>query len=202
MRKRFALLLICLPVLHASAWKEPGTTTVYPRVGVNFSKFSGDKIYTSASSSGGTPDHIPAQFKTGFTVGAEVQHQFTNAIAGSVGLLYSQQGTAFKKIPDIDFDMKIKENNLIVPVMVVATTKYNVDVKIGLQPEIRVSGAFNKVLNRVNLSLPVGISYEYKHVAIDFRYHIGLTHVYKDQDQYDLSHGKTVMLTLGYGFDL
>ena len=87
-------------------------------------------------------------------------------------------------------------------VMVVATTKYNVDVKIGLQPEIRVSGAFNKVLNRVNLSLPVGISYEYRHVAIDFRYHIGLTHVYKDQDQYDLSHGKTVMLTLGYGFDL
>ena len=103
MRKRIALLLICLPVLHASAWKEPGTTTVYPRVGVNFSKFSGDKIYTSASPSGGTPDHIPAQFKTGFTAGAEVQHQFTNAIAGSVGLLYSQQGTAFKKIPDIDF---------------------------------------------------------------------------------------------------
>ena len=117
-------------------------------------------------------------------------------------MLYSQQGTAFKKIPDIDFDMKIKENNLIVPVMVVATTKYNVDVKIGLQPEIRVSGAFNKVLNRVNLSLPVGISYEYRHVAVDFRYHIGLTRVYKDQDQYDLSHGKTVMLTLGYGFDL
>ena len=52
------------------------------------------------------------------------------------------------------------------------------------------------------LTLPVGISYEFKHVAVDLRYHLGLTHVYKDQSLYDLSYNKTIMLTLGYGFDL
>lgn len=202
MRKLFALLLLWLPVLQLSAWREPGTTTIYPRVGFNLSKFSGDKIYTGINTFDGIAGTIPARFKVGFTMGVEAQHQFSNALAGSIGLLYSQQGTAFKKTSDIEFDFKMKENNLIVPVMLVATTKYNIDLKLGLQPEFRVSKGFDKVLNKVNLSIPVGIAYEYRNVAIDLRYHIGVTHVYKEQDMYDVSRGKTVMLTLGYGFDL
>lgn len=202
MRKLFALLLLWLPVLQLSAWKEPGTTTIYPRVGFNLSKFSGDKIYTGINTFDGVAGTIPARFKVGFTVGAEAQHQFSNALAGSIGLLYSQQGTAFKKTSDIEFDFKMKENNLIVPVMLVATTKYNIDLKLGLQPEFRVSKAFDKVLNKVSLSIPVGISYEYRNVVLDLRYNIGVSHVYKEQSSYDASRGQTVMLTLGYGIDL
>lgn len=202
MRKLFALLLLWLPVLQLSAWREPGTTTIYPRVGFNLSKFSGDKIYTGINTFDGVAGTIPARYKVGFTVGAEAQHQFSNALAGSIGLLYSQQGTAFKKTSDIELDFKIKENNLIVPVMLVATTKYNIDLKLGLQPEFRVSKAFDKVLNKVSLSIPVGISYEYRNVALDLRYNIGVSHVYKEQSSYDASRGQTVMLTLGYGIDL
>lgn len=202
MRKLFALLLLWLPVLQLSAWKEPGTTTIYPRVGFNLSKFSGDKIYTGINTFDGVAGTIPARFKVGFTVGAEAQHQFSNALAGSIGLLYSQQGTAFKKTSDTELDFKIKENNLIVPVMLVATTKYNIDLKLGLQPEFRVSKAFDKVLNKVSLSIPVGISYEYRNVVLDLRYNIGVSHVYKEQSSYDASRGQTVMLTLGYGIDL
>ena len=202
MRKLFALLLLWLPVLQLSAWREPGTTTIYPRVGFNLSKFSGDKIYTGINTFDGVAGTIPARYKVGFTVGAEAQHQFSNALAGSIGLLYSQQGTAFKKTSDTELDIKIKENNLIVPVMLVATTKYNIDLKLGLQPEFRVSKAFDKVLNKVSLSIPVGISYEYRNVALDLRYNIGVSHVYKEQSSYDVSRGQTVMLTLGYGIDL
>ena len=202
MRKLFALLLLWLPVLQLSAWKEPGTTTIYPRVGFNLSKFSGDKIYTGINTFDGVAGTIPARFKVGFTMGVEAQHQFSNALAGSIGLLYSQQGTAFKKTSDIEFDFKMKENNLIVPMMLVATTKYNIDLKLGLQPEFRVSKAFDKVLNKVSLSIPVGISYEYRNVVLDLRYNIGVSHVYKEQSSYDASRGQTVMLTLGYGIDL
>lgn len=202
MRKLFALLLLWLPVLQLSAWREPGTTTIYPRVGFNLSKFSGDKIYTGINTFDGVAGTIPARFKVGFNVGAEAQHQFSNALAGSIGLLYSQQGTAFKKTSDTELDFKIKENNLIVPVMLVATTKYNIDFKLGLQPEFRVSKAFDKVLNKVSLSIPVGISYEYRNVVLDLRYNIGVSHVYKEQSSYDASRGQTVMLTLGYGIDL
>lgn len=202
MRKLFALLLLWLPVLQLSAWREPGTTTIYPRVGFNLSKFSGDKIYTGINTFDGVAGTIPARFKVGFTMGVEAQHQFSNALAGSIGLLYSQQGTAFKKTSDTEFDFKMKENNLIVPVMLVATTKYNIDFKLGLQPEFRVSKAFDKVLNKVSLSIPVGISYEYRNVVLDLRYNIGVSHVYKEQSSYDASRGQTVMLTLGYGIDL
>lgn len=202
MRKLFALLLLWLPVLQLSAWREPGTTTIYPRVGFNLSKFGGDKIYTGINTFDGVAGTIPARFKVGFTMGVEAQHQFSNALAGSIGLLYSQQGTAFKKTSDTEFDFKMKENNLIVPVMLVATTKYNIDFKLGLQPEFRVSKAFDKVLNKVSLSIPVGISYEYRNVVLDLRYNIGVSHVYKEQSSYDASRGQTVMLTLGYGIDL
>ena len=202
MRKLFALLLLWLPVLQLSAWREPGTTTIYPRVGFNLSKFGGDKIYTGINTFDGVAGTIPARFKVGFTMGVEAQHQFSNALAGSIGLLYSQQGTAFKKTSDTEFDFKMKENNLIVPVMLVATTKYNIDFKLGLQPEFRVSKAFDKVLNKVSLSIPVGISYEYRNVVLDLRYNIGVSHVYKEQASYDASRGQTVMLTLGYGIDL
>ena len=202
MKKLFALLLLWLPVLQLSAWKEPGTTTIYPRVGFNLSKFSGDKIYTGINTFDGVAGTIPARFKVGFTMGVEAQHRFSNALAGSIGLLYSQQGTAFKKTSDIEFDFKMKENNLIVPVMLVATTKYNIDFKLGLQPEFRVSKAFDKVLNKVSLSIPVGISYEYRNVVLDLRYNIGVSHVYKEQSPYNASRGQTVMLTLGYGIDL
>ena len=166
------------------------------------SKFGGDKIYTGINTFDGVAGTIPARFKVGFTMGVEVQHQFSNALAGSIGLLYSQQGTAFKKTSDTEFDFKMKENNLIVPVMLVATTKYNIDFKLGLQPEFRVSKAFDKVLNKVSLSIPVGISYEYRNVVLDLRYNIGVSHVYKEQSSYDASRGQTVMLTLGYGIDL
>ena len=41
----FAVLVGMLLCCNIFAQKEPGTLTLYPRVGVNLSKFSGDKIY-------------------------------------------------------------------------------------------------------------------------------------------------------------
>lgn len=127
MKKRlFAVLVGMLLCCNIFAQKEPGTMTLYPRVGLNLSKFSGDKIYRESF--------------------------------------------------------------------------YGIFAKIGIQPEFRVSNKHDAILNKVNCSIPIGLSYEYHNIAFDIRYNLGLTHVYKNMT--DNAHNSTLMFTLGYGIDL
>ena len=53
---------------------------------------------------------------------------------------------------------------------------------------------------KVNVSIPVGLSYEYMNVILDARYHIGLTKVNKT-DAGD-SKNKVFTFTVGYRFGL
>lgn len=195
MRKILILLALALPLL-AQARKKPGTTTIYPRIGLNWSKFTGDAVYIDAQN-----NRADAKMKLGFTGGVEVQHQFNNVIAASVGALYSRQGTKFDEIAGTD-GFKINTDNILVPILFVATSPIGLDFKMGLQPEFMVHSDFSDVIHKVNLSFPIGVAYEWRHVAIDVRYNIGLTKIYKYTDSYDKSHGGTLMITLGYAFDL
>src|SRR5574344_1824562 len=127
MKKRlFAVLVGMLLCCNIFAQKEPGTMTLYLRVGLNLSKFSGDKIYRESF--------------------------------------------------------------------------YGIFAKIGIQPEFRVSNKHDAILNKVNCSIPIGLSYEYHNIAFDIRYNLGLTHVYKNMT--DNARNSTLMFTLGYGIDL
>lgn len=78
--------------VNANAQTEPGQTTIYPRFGVNISKFAGDYVlvddYTELS-------ELKARYKFGVTAGVEVKHQITTFVAASAGLLYSMQGTRY-----------------------------------------------------------------------------------------------------------
>ena len=70
MKKRlFAVLVGMLLCCNIFAQKEPGTLTLYPRVGLNLSKFSGDKIYRESF------DYVKSKFKSGLVIGAEMQYQ-------------------------------------------------------------------------------------------------------------------------------
>ena len=113
--------------------------------------------------------------------------------------MFSQQGTSFGEIDGFD-DLEISANNINVPLMLVATTKYGISAKIGVQPEFRVSNKHDAILNKVNCSIPIGLSYEYHNIAFDIRYNLGLTHVYKNMT--DNARNSTLMFTLGYGIDL
>lgn len=195
MRKILIILALALPLL-AHARKEPGTTTIYPRIGLNWSKFTGDAVYIDVHN-----NRADAKFKLGFTGGVEVQHQFNNVIAASIGALYSRQGTKFDKISGTE-GFEINTDNILVPILFVATSRIGLDFKMGLQPDFMVHSDFNDMMHKVNLSFPIGVAYEWHKVAIDVRYNIGLTKVYKYTDSYDKSHGGTLMITLGYAFDL
>lgn len=50
--------------------------------------------------------------------------------------------------------------------------------------------------NRVQLAIPVGVSYEYKKIYMDLRYNIGLTNVYKYSDEN--IYNRSFVLSVGY----
>ena len=190
--KKLVLIIFALTlplVLHAQ--KEVGTTTIYPRLGLNWSKFTHDGVIGSQEG-----EYYDSKYRMGFTGGAEVQHQFSNIIAGSIGALYSHQGTDYEDMPYTKLSMKT--DNILVPVLIVATTRVGLNFKLGVQPEFIMHSNADYVLNKVNLSIPVGLAYEWNHIALDVRYNIGD----KDGNSYGkASHGGAFLVTLGYGFD-
>jgi hypothetical protein len=54
-------------------------------------------------------------------------------------------------------------------------------------------------INKFDLSIPVGISYEYKNFVLDARYNWGLT---KIMDAGDAFYNRVFQLTLGYKLNL
>ena len=65
----------------------------------------------------------------------------------------------------------------------------------------RTAGEVKPATNRVDLSIPVGISYEYMNVVLDARYNYGLLKTFKKTFD-DYAHNRYFTFTVGYKFEL
>ena len=170
--------------------------------------------------------------KVGFTIGAEGQYQFTSVVGLSLGAFYTQEGAAYNtKGHYSDFDgvkvsikddLKIHLNCITVPVLANVYVWKGLALKAGLQPEFAIgkktkgdvtmefegqafkAESSDADIKSFSLSLPIGISYEYKHVVADLRYSFGLTDLQKNKDEgidgYSSAHNRVLTFTLGYKF--
>jgi hypothetical protein len=108
--------------------------------------------------------------------------------------MYSQQGCK-AKFQGIDGTIKMDYINIPVIASYRATDK--LAIKIGLQPgfmindKVKISGngvsaevglkesyeaaGMDVTINKFDLSIPIGISYDFNNVQLDFRYNAGLT---------------------------
>ena len=193
MKKTIITIMLAIISMATFAQKEPGTLTFYPRVGVNFSTFSDGRIYHLDES------YTESEFKPGLVIGAELEYQLNNNFALGAGALYSQQGEQYG-LPSgyAEYD-KMKYETINIPVLAVFTTRIGLSVKCGVQPEF-IIGDPNFKAKKLNLSLPLGVSYEYKNLCLDLRYNLGMTDV-MDLDGIS-SKNRTIMLTLGYGIKI
>lgn len=170
--------------------------------------------------------------KVGFTIGAEGQYQFTSVVGLSFGAFYTQEGAAYNtkgyssdfndvKV-DIKDDLKINLNCITLPVLANVYVWKGLALKAGLQPEFaigkKIKGdvtveyegqTFHGVsadadIKSISLSLPIGISYEYKYFVADIRYSMGLTDLHKSRDSgtegHSSGHNRVLSFTLGYKF--
>lgn len=191
MKKLFLLLGIMIASTCAFAQHAPGSLTLQPRVGVSAADFSN------------TDD---TKARVGLVAGAEFEYTVANRFSISAGLNYSQQGAEQDKL-----DVKYKIDYLNIPILANFYLVKGLAIKAGIQPGVNLSGKidagkakvdFDDAVKSFDLSIPVGLSYEFFNVVIDARYNFGVTKIF-NLDKVDLdSKNLAFQLTLGYKFTL
>lgn len=172
-----------------------GTFTLKPTAGITLANI------TNADGS----------IKVGFIGGVEGEYQLSNLFSLSGGVLYSMQGTKGEEVyQGTIVDEKVSTAYINVPILANIYVAKGFAIKAGVQPGFLVSskavaeaggnqGSVNvkDATNTIDLSIPVGLSYEYKNVVLDGRYNIGLTNVLKGVGS---NKNSVFQITLGYKF--
>ena len=182
---------MALATVSSFAQQAVGTFTIQPKVGLNLANLTNGE----------------ADIRTGVAAGVEFEYQVSDIFSLSAGALYSMQGCK-NTIQDVDVTTKLDYIN--VPILANVYVVKGLAVKLGLQPGFNVSHKLSvdkgstsgstdiPGVKSVDLSIPVGLSYEYSNFVFDARYNFGVTKVADDAD----SKNSVFQFTLGYKFAL
>ena len=181
--------VVMLASVATYAQHEVGTTTIQPKIGVNIANLS----------------ELKGDVKVGLSAGAELEYQATDMVSFSAGVLYSMQGSKWgggkADIPllgTVKLDSKKLNTGYInVPVMANVYVVPGLAVKLGLQPGFCISKD-NTDAKTVDLSIPVGLSYEISNFVVDGRYNFGVTKAFDTTK----AKNSVFQITLGYKFEL
>ena len=150
------------------------------------------------------------KMKLGLVAGGEFGYRFSNPFALTAGVLFSMQGTAFKK--DTKHEDALSTLTYInIPILANLYIAHGLAIKAGVQPAYLLSRSWthndywgkNSNINtdniitgarRFDLSIPMGLSYEFSNFVFDFRYNLGLTTISNHAE----AHNSVFMLTFGY----
>ena len=199
MKKYLAMVAVALTAAVSVNAQSAGEMWVKPMVGGTLSTF------TSTDNT---------KMKLGLVGGAEFGYQVADPITVTAGLLVAMQGSKFKDADDVK-DYTSTTTYLNIPILANYYIVEGLAVKAGIQPGFLLSSKVkNKVyengkweeyentgtdgLKKFDLSIPVGLSYEFSDFVIDARYNIGLTKVADIGD----AKNSVFMLTLGYKIGL
>ena len=193
MKKLFLAVVAMMVSAATFAQNEVGQLTIQPKVGVNIANIT---------------DADDADPRIGLAAGAEFEYGITDNIGLSAGVLYSMQGV---KTTIIDDDCTWKLDFLNVPILANFYVAKGFAVKLGVQPgfklsskaKVKGSGGSKEVevedgVKSVDLSIPVGLSYQYQNIVFDARYNWGVTKIVDDVD----SKHSVFQITVGYKFSL
>ena len=191
MKKLILMAVMALATVSSFAQQAVGTFTIQPKIGLNLANLTnGD-----------------ADIRAGVAAGVEFEYQVSDIFSLSAGALYSMQGCK-NTIEGVDVTTKLDYIN--VPILANVYVVKGLAVKLGLQPGFNVSHKLSVAkgstsgstdipgVKSVDLSIPVGLSYEYSNFVFDARYNFGVTKVADDAD----SKNSVFQFTLGYKFAL
>ena len=183
MKKIVLAAVMLLSSVSMFAQHEVGSLTIQPKVGFNVSNV--------------TKTH--GDTRIGVAAGAEAEYQLGDIYSIAVGLLYSGQG----KKQTVDLPVLGKSSvtwapsYVNIPVVANVYVVKNLAVKLGVQPGFCVAKDKAEA-NTFDLSIPVGLSYEYNNFVVDGRYNFGVTNVAKGFN----TKNSVFQFTVGYKFEL
>jgi hypothetical protein len=200
MKKIMMIAALMVAAVSAKAQFEPGTFSLQPKAGFALTTVTGE----------GT------SFKPGFTAGLEAQYQINNWFGLSAGALYT---TAGYKLKD-DGDYKLNTGYVNIPVMAKFYVTKGLSLNAGLQLGFMTTAKAKSPAgdsdikdwcNKTDFSIPLSIGYEFTNgIALEARYNIGLTNVFKDDVINNLvgtvrtedNKNSILSITVGYKFAL
>lgn len=188
MKKQILLAMAMLASVATYAQHKVGSFTIQPKIGLNIASLT---------------DEPSSDVRVGVAVGAEGEYQVSRKVGISFGAIYSMQGCKYDGVT-------VRLNYINVPVLANFYVAKNFALKVGLQPGFKTdyeyhangstlegdrSGLHAKSLD---LSIPLGLSYEFNHFVIDGRYNFGVTKAFDLGDD----RNSVFQFTFGYKFDL
>ena len=191
MKKLILMAVMALATVSSFAQQAVGTFTIQPKVGLNLANLT----------------DADGDIRAGVAAGVEFEYQVSDIFSLSAGALYSMQGCKFTE-DKVDYTSKLDYINVPIPANVYVVK--GLADKLGLQPGFNVSHKLSVAkgstsgstdipgVKSVDLSIPVGLSYEYSNFVFDARYNFGVTKVADDAD----SKNSVFQFTLGYKFAL
>ena len=192
MKKIFLVAVIAVMSLTASAQNEVGQITLQPKAGINLSTITGDGNQ---------------KMKVGLVAGVEAEYGLAENFGLAFGALYSMEGCKYNDWAGTDKSLKYNLDYINIPILAQFYPVKGFAIKAGVQPafNVRHKASFDgntQTINDIksfNLSIPVGLSYEYQKFVLDARYNIGVTKLVKNADK---GRNSTISITLGYKFAL
>ena len=183
--------------LGALAQNEVGMMTIQPKGGFGLA----------------TLTNVPKAEMAGVGMfGGELEYALKERLSIAAGINFDMLGYSIEDTEGIK-DWHTSLNYLAVPVVANYYIYKGLAVKAGLQPALLLSAneaykvngdkhdtKVTSDFNKFDLSIPIGISYEFSHVVIDARYLFGLTKVNKYGDK--TCRNSVIMITTGYKFKL
>lgn len=163
-------------------------------------------------------------FRPGLVAGAEAEYLINDMFGVSGGLLVSMQGTNYDDVTVTingvtsgwkDYSTTLTYLNI--PVLANVHVAKGLAIKAGVQPGILLAAKTKQTiinnnqesdwdesstdgLKKLDISIPIGASYEFNDFVIDARYNFGLTKI--NEYGSNSSKNSVIMVTLGYKFGL
>ena len=187
MKKFLVIAAMVLASATSFAQQAAGSFSVTPKVGLNIASLTDNK------------DSDP---RFGLAAGAEFMYQASDIVGVSFGAIYSMQGCKYDNVTT-------KLDYINIPVLANVYVAKGLAVKLGLQPGFNVNSSVKSKgdgvtvdadvdVKTVDLSIPIGLSYEFNNFVIDGRYNWGVTKVAKHSD----CKNSVFQFTIGYKLPL
>ena len=198
MKKMMMMAVLAIVAMTANAQntlRENGTFTLQPKVGLGIGFLSGD--WSSASG-------VDRKSRFGVLAGVEGEYYVNDWFSAALGVNYAQQGWKFK---GGGISETTKLDYLNIPIVGNFYITEGLALKTGVQLGCLLSAKEESTnvkdyYEKMNISIPIGISGEYKNFVLDVRYNISLTKINKNSNSENKYRSDLVQITLGYKFEL
>ena len=207
MKGFFFLASAIMLTASAFAQREAGTLSIKPRAGVNIAYYGESQNSFSMYETSTSP-------RIGVAAGIELEYQVHKKVGLSAGAIYSQQGEKAKISNGWGSTAKMtaKTDYVNFPILANIYLYKGLALKFGVQPGINVNASYTSGSNtsgdlsdlginikKFDLSIPFGLSYEYKFLVIDARYNLGVTNIV---DSVEKTWNRVAQITAGLKLDV